>query len=726
MLFINSSPVRKAGQFSAGNDEVKIMGLEHLLKPKAIAIVGASESPFHFGNTVAVNALESEKNTDIYFINPKRDTVLGKPTYKSLSGLPLVPDLVVLATPRATVLSLLKEAGELGSRAAVVFASGYSEEGTETGRADEAELKAIARKYGMKVMGPNCIGFINNLRKIKVLGFTGAEFDMDIRKTGAAIFAQSGKITADLAGCPYLDISYVFSMGNCAALTIEEMFEHVVEENEVNILGIYLEGVKDAPRFIRCLSRAYELNKPVVIHAAGLSKLGAKSTVSHTGSLAGNRAAYEAVFKKYNVIMVENKDEFLSAVNLLACWQGRMPKRANFAGFNESGGDNAIMADMCEKYGVHLPALEPESKDKLEALLPSFATPSNPLDAVGGSVTGALNDQVALYRTFGQDPNIDALLFGAIPFSVGDPLNDRIGKMMLRYAREEGSVPMLVMPSMEDTRDPRWREKLKEQGIAILGCSDIGYKVLGKISRYIEDKYKRTLAHAVPERQPDAPSVYLTEFDSKQALAEIGMPMPRHAVVRSKEQLLEILAGFKFPVVLKISSVDILHKTDAGGVKLNLQSREEALSAYDSIMKSCAAYDPKARLDGIFVQEMAGAGTEMILGISSDAQFGPLLMIGMGGVFVEVFKDVALYPCPLGKDEALEMIKSLKVYKLLKGYRGSKTCDIDALADLMVRLSQFAADNKEVVKELDLNPVFVYPEGEGLAVVDALLIKYQE
>lgn len=702
------------------------MGLEHLLKPKAIAIVGASETPLHFGNTVALNALESEKNTDIYFINPRHDTVLGKPTYKTLSDLPVVPDLVVLATPKATIFTLLKEAGDLGTRAVIVFASGYSEEGTETGRADEEELKAIARKYDMKVMGPNCIGFLNNILKTKILGFSGEGFDMDVRKTGAAIFAQSGKITADLAACPYLDISYILSMGNCAALTIEEVFEYVVEENDVNILGIYLEGVKDAARFIRCLSRAYELKKPVVIHAAGLSKLGAKSTVSHTGSLASNRATYEAVFKKYNVIMVENKDEFLSAVNLLACWRGRMPQRANFAGFNESGGDNAILADMCEKYGVRLPALEQESMSKLKAILPSFATPSNPLDAVGGSVTGALHDQVALYRIFGQDPNIDALLFGAIPFSMGDPLNERIGKMMIRYAREKESVPMLVMPSMEDRRDPYWREKLKEYGIAILGCSDIGYNVLGKISGYIEEKYNPTLVGAVPERQHTAPPVSLTEFDSKRALAEIGLPMPKHALAETKEQLLDILDGFKFPVVLKISSVDILHKTDAGGVKLNLHSREEALIAFDSIMKSCAAYDPQARLDGVLVQEMAEAGTEMIVGISSDAKFGPLLMIGMGGIFVEVFKDAALYPCPLSKEEAIEMIRSLKVYKLLTGYRGSKPCDIDALADLMVRLSQFAAENKDVVKELDLNPVIVYPEGEGLSVVDALLIKYQD
>lgn len=702
------------------------MSLEHLLKPKAIAIVGANEHSRSFGNTAAINALQSEKNTEVYFVNLKHDKVLEKQVYRTLSGLPSVPDLIVLATPKAAVPALLEEAGELGTKAAVVVASGYSEEGTETGRAAEAELVAIAKKFDMQVMGPNCVGFINNIHKIKAMVYSGTEFDLESRQTGAAIFTQSGKIATDIASCPYLHLSYVFSMGNCAMLTLEAMFEYVIEEKEVHQAGFYLEGVKDPSRFIRCLQRAFELRKPVVVHTAGLSKLGAKSAASHTGNLAGDRAVYEALFKKYNVIMVENKDEFISALNLLSCLEGRMPQRANFAGFNESGGDNAIMADMCEKYGVRLPALQPTTIEKLKAALPGFASPANPLDAVGGSLTGAVKDQVPLYRSLGQDPNIDAILMGTMPFALNDPLNDLIGGMMLQYAEEMDSVPMLVMPSMEDRRDPVWREKLRSRGIAILGCSDIGYNVLGKVSRYIEDRLPRTLETAVPEYGPTLPAVSLTEYASKQAISGIGLPMPKQAVARSREELLPILGELQYPLVMKISSSEIRHKTEAGGVQLNIRSMEEALNAYTRILERCAAYDPKAKLEGVLVQEMAKPGLEIILGISNDARFGPQLMIGLGGIFVEIFKDVALYPCPLGYEEAMEMIRNLKAIKLLTGYRGSQPLDLDALAKGMVGLSRFAAENKESVKELDLNPVFVYPEGEGLCVADALLIRYEK
>ncbi|HCP14724.1 MAG TPA: CoA-binding protein [Peptococcaceae bacterium] len=701
------------------------MSLEHLLKPKAIAILGANEDHRSFGNTAAINAIQSEKNTEVYFVNLKHEKVLGKPVYRTLSELPTVPDLILLATPKAAVPSLIEEAGKLGTKAAVVVASGYSEEGTETGRAAEAELASIAKKYDMKVMGPNCVGFINNIHKIKAMAYDGIEFDLGSRQTGAAIFTQSGKIATDMASCPYLDLSYVFSMGNCAMLTLEAMFEHVIEEKEVRLAGFYLEGVKDPPRFIRCLQRAFELRKPVVVHAAGLSKLGAKSAASHTGNLTGDRAVYEAIFKKYHVIMVENKDEFVSALSLLSCLEGRMPNRANFAGFNESGGDNAILADMCEKYGVRLPALQPTTIEKLKAALPRFASPANPLDAVGGSLTGAVKDQVPLYRILGQDPNIDAILMGTMPFALNDPLNDLIGGMMLQYAEEDDSVPMLVMPSMEDRRDPVWREKLRSRGIAILGCSDIGYNVLGKVSRSIEDGLPRTLESAVPDHWPTLATVSLTEFDSKQALSRVGLPMPKQAMARSIEELLLILEEIRYPLVMKISSSEIRHKTDAGGVQLNIGSREEALKAYPRILERCAAYAPKAKLEGVLVQEMAKPGLEIILGISNDARFGPLLMIGLGGIFVEIFKDIALYPCPLGYEEAKEMISSLKAFKLLTGYRGSKPLDLDALAKAMVRLSRFAAENKETVKELDLNPVFVYPEGEGLCVADALLIRYE-
>lgn len=713
------------------------MSLEHLLRPKSIALVGASSKKASFGNFAAEALIRNQESAVVYFVNPKGEPVLGKETYKSLADLPTVPDLVMLATNKSIVPALLTEAGEMGTKAAIVIAAGYSEGGNIEGKADEEVIAKIAEKYNIKVMGPNCTGFLNNIDKILPWATSGFDFDMKNRKTGAAIFAQSGTMATN-AITSHLNISYVFSMGNSAFLSMEEVMEYILEEEKVDLLGIYLEGVKDPKRFINILYCAQELNKPVVIHAAGLSKIGARAAASHTGNLASNKAIYEAIFKKYNVIVVENQDQWISAMDVLTIWKDRMPKRANFSAVNTSGGETTLSADLCDKYELNLPEFTTETSAKLRELLPEFGNPINPLDAVGGA--GA---QDADYlRVIGKDPNIDIILTGTRTFAKGagryasiasmfgitpDQYLDSAGKKILDYINEEDAILMAIMPTLEESRDERWRKILADKGVPILGTSDIGYYVMGKIAKYITNKnsnIKRTTEDAVPEKIHSEKSTCLTEFDSKQELIEIGLPMPRQGIAETKEQLSAMVEEFIYPIVLKISSPNILHKTDAGGVKLNIKTKGEALSAYDSIMESCSKYNPKAKLEGVLVQEMVKSGVEMIIGINSDKKFGPMLMVGMGGVFVEVFKDIVMYPCPFGKSEAIEMIESLKSYQLLKSYRGSKPCDIDALANAMIKLSQYAARNKDLVKEIDLNPVFVYPEGEGVSIVDTLLIKY--
>lgn len=715
------------------------MSLEHLLRPKVIALVGASSKKASFGNFAAEALIRSQESAIVYFVNPKGEPILEKETYKSLADLPKVPDLVMLATNKNIVPALLTEAGEMGTKAAIVIAAGYSEGCNIEGKADEEVIAKIAEKYNIKVMGPNCTGFLNNIDKILPWATSGFDFDMKNRKTGAAIFAQSGTMATN-AITSHLNISYVFSMGNSTFLSMEEVMEYVLEKERVDLLGIYLEGVKDPKRFINILRRAQELNKPVVIHAAGLSKIGARAAASHTGNLASTKAIYEAIFDKYNVIMVENQDQWISAMDVLSVWKDHMPKRANFSSMNTSGGETTLSADMCDKYGLNLPEFTPETTAKLRELLPEFGNPINPLDAVAGA--GA--EDADYLRVIGKDPNIDIILTGTRAFPKGagryasiasmfgitsDQYLDSAGKKLLDYLNEEDALPMAIMPTIEESRDERWRKILADKGVPILGTSDIGYYVMGRIAKYITNKnsnIQRTTEDAVPEKTHSGESIILTEFDSKQELIEIGLPMPKQGIAETMEKLSAMIEDFVYPLVLKISSPDILHKTDAGGVKLNIKTKEEALAAFDSIIENCSKYNYEAKLEGVLVQEMANSGVEMIIGISSDKKFGPILMVGMGGVFVEVFKDVAMYPCPFGKDEAFKMIESLKSYKLLKGYRGSKPRDIDALADVMVKLSEYAAKNKDLVKEIDLNPVFVYPEGEGVSIVDAVLIKYAD
>lgn len=713
------------------------MSIKSLIKPRSYAVIGASSRRGSFGNFAAANAVQCDpETTNVYFVNNKGEDIMGRPSYKSLADLPEVPDCVMICTPKQTVPGLLTQAGEMGVKAAIIVASGYSEEDTEQGRKDEAELAEIIKKYDMKVMGPNCTGFLNNIDKVKAWGMGGTDFDMKTRKTGAATFANSGTMALNTLGCSYLNISYAFSAGNCAFLTIEEILEEIIEEDEVTIIGMYLEGSKDPARLIKCLKRAAELGKPVVIHAAGMSDKGAKSAASHTGNLASSRGVYEAIFRKYGVIMVENTDEYLCALDALSVMHGKMPKAAKFSAFNSSGGENTVCADMSEKWGVPMLDFEPETIAKLKEVLPGYASPKNPLDAT--ALPGAPAEwYVNLYNIVGSDPNVEAILI-TNPFNApdekwaamnkvfGSSMNDRTGNPVLAYQALPNSVPMIVMPPSEERRDPEWRAKLAEAHVPIMANSNNGYNVLGKIAKYIEyDKSMRTFDYAVPDLPPVKETVALTEYDSKKALADFGIEVPKQFVAASLEEMEAGLKDFSYPIVLKVSSQDILHKTEAGGVKIKIQNLDEAKKAYADIMASCKAYKPDARIDGMLVTEMAKPGVEMILGITSDPKFGPMLMVGMGGVFTEVFKDVALYPCPLAKAEAMEMLQSLKSYKLLQGYRGSAPCDIDALAELMVKVSQFAQANKNDVKELDINPVFVYPKGEGLSVVDALLVKYQ-
>ena len=713
------------------------MSLDALLKPRAVAIVGATDKQAAFGNFAAANALQNADNVAVYFVNPNRETVMGKPCYKTIGDLPEVPDCALIATPKKTVYPLIEDAAKRGTKAFIVVASGYSEDGTEQGREDEAALMELAKKYDISIMGPNCTGFVNNIDKIKVWGMGGTDFDMTKRNTGIAWFSQSGTMAIRGISCPYLDISYAFSMGNAAMVTIEDVMERVIEEDEVKMVCIYLEGPQNPVKFVKNLRRCVELKKPVIIHAAGMSRKGKAAAASHTGNLASGRAVYEALFKKYGVIMVENTDEFLCAADMLSTMLKRLPKGSRFAAYNQSGGENTVCADMCEKYGIELPDFEEETVEKLRGLLSDFATPRNPLDTTASDPNRDDERTKRFLRVMAADKNIDAILYYSVTGLAelnemgrrmaelfGDSLNDRDGWPAYDYLDEEGSVPLVIVPSIEDRRDLEWRLRLKEKGMPIAANSSIGYKVLGQICRYIEYRNANdaTLEDAVPACVPEQ-VLALNEYDAKELLKEAGVSMPKQFLVKDKDELRKTFSELSFPLCLKVCSAQILHKSDIGGVALGIGSEAEAEAAFDGIMKKAAAAVPDAVIDGILVSEMAPKGTEMIVGITSDPRFGPMLLVGAGGIYAEVFADTALYPCPLSRKEALGLIDSLKISKVLHGFRGSAPCDISALADLLVSVSRFAAAHKDTLKEADLNPVVVHEEGKGVSILDALITR---
>lgn len=697
------------------------MNLNKLLKPTSVAVIGASEKE-GFGGDVCRNILSYvEDRSHVYFIHPKRDSVFGVPCYKSISDIPENVDLMVICTSQKTVIPLLQEGAKKGVGGAVVFASGYGEVGTAEGKQNEAELIAAAKELDIAVMGPNCAGFVNYIDNVQAFAFISAKRD---RKGSVGVVSQSGQLCLSMMDDPGMRFSYNISAGNGKIVQMEDYMDFLVDDEDTKVVSIYIEGVKNADKFAAVLKKAAEKRKPVVILKAGRSAKGGAIAASHTGSLSGSDASFDAVLKKFGAIRVDDLEELI-AMSLMLSTMKRMPEKATFASMNLSGGETGICADVGSLNGIEYPDFTEETLKKLKEQLPSYASPNNPLD-----MTASLSYDADLYagalRTVMDDPNIGMVLIGyTLLLEIADPCIHYMYKGIEKVVQEKGGncKPIAMIPFAENTRNPEYQEKLFQIGVPVLPPPVYAFKMLRHLADFINYKPEtKTLELAVghPESQE---TQALSEHESKLELKTYGVPVPDEVIVTSKEEAAQFAKDHPGPLVMKIESADILHKSDVGGVKLNVCGPEAAEKAYEEIMESVTAKRPDAHINGILTVPMLDAGVEIIIGVNNDPQFGPMIMVGMGGVFVEVFKDVALYPAPLKEEEALEMLKSLKSFKLLNGYRGTEKCDIKALCQTIVAISNYAQANKDVLKELDINPLFVYPEGKGVGVADALIVK---
>lgn len=697
------------------------MNLNKLLKPTSVAVIGASEKE-GFGGDVCRNILSYvEDRSHVYFIHPKRDSVFGVPCYKSISDVPENVDLMVICTSQKTVIPLLQEGAKKGVGGAVVFASGYGEVGTAEGKQNEAELIAAAKELDIAVMGPNCAGFVNYIDNVQAFAFISAKRD---RKGSVGVVSQSGQLCLSMMDDPGMRFSYNISAGNGKIVQMEDYMDFLVDDEDTKVVSIYIEGVKNADKFAAVLKKAAEKRKPVVILKAGRSAKGGAIAASHTGSLSGSDASFDAVLKKFGAIRVDDLEELI-AMSLMLSTMKRMPEKATFASMNLSGGETGICADVGSLNGIEYPDFTEETLKKLKEQLPSYASPNNPLD-----MTASLSYDADLYagalRTVMDDPNIGMVLIGyTLLLEIADPCIHYMYKGIEKVVQEKGGncKPIAMIPFAENTRNPEYQEKLFQIGVPVLPPPVYAFKMLRHLADFINYKPEtKTLELAVghPESQE---TQALSEHESKLELKTYGVPVPDEVIVTSKEEAAQFAKDHPGPLVMKIESADILHKSDVGGVKLNVCGPEAAEKAYEEIMESVTAKRPDAHINGILTVPMLDAGVEIIIGVNNDPQFGPMIMVGMGGVFVEVFKDVALYPAPLKEEEALEMLRSLKSFKLLNGYRGTEKCDIKALCQTIVAISNYAQANKDVLKELDINPLFVYPEGKGVGVADALIVK---
>ena len=700
------------------------MDLTKLLKPKSVAVIGASEKE-GFGGDVCRNILTyMEDRSHVYFIHPKRDQVFGVPCYKSVTEVPESVDLMVICTSQKTVIPLLKEGAAKGCGGAVIFASGYGEVGTDEGRANEKELMETARELGIAVMGPNCAGFVNYVDNVQAFAFISDKRD---RKGSVGVVSQSGQLCLSLMDCPGMRFSYSISAGNGKIVQMEDYMDFLVEDENTKVVSVYIEGVKNADKFAAVLKKAADKRKPVVILKAGRSAKGGAIAASHTGSLSGSDASFDAVLKKFGAIRVDDLEE-LMAMSLMLSTLKQMPKQATFASMNLSGGETGICADVGSLNGIEYPDFTKETLASLKEQLPSYASPNNPLD-----MTASLSYDADLYagalRTVMDDPNIGMVLIGyTLLLEIADPAIHYMYQGIEKVVKEKGEncKPIAMIPFAENTRNAEYQEKLFNIGVPVLPPTVYAFKILRHLADFISyTPENKSLSLAVGQKKSDE-TYALSEHDSKKELGAYGVPVPKEVIVTSAEEAAEFAKNTKEALGMKVESADILHKSDVGGVKLNIHGPEEAVQAYNEIMESVSSKRPDAKINGILTVPMLKSGVEMIIGVNNDPQFGPMVMVGMGGVFVELFKDVALYPAPISKAEALDMLRSLKSFKLLNGYRGGAKCDIDALCDTIVSIADFASANRDTLKELDINPLFVYPEGEGVGVADALVVKYKE
>lgn len=700
------------------------MDLKKLLTPRKICIVGATEKETYGG--FAVKMMErhapDRMDGDIYLVNPGRDTVFGHKCYHSISELPEEIDLVIIATAKKTVPGIIREAAEKGAGGAVVFAAGYGETGKPEDKQAEKELRELCIELDMALMGPNCAGYINMVDHIPAMGFMTTIPENSGR---VGLVSQSGMICTLLLDSRKTDFSYVISCGNSKIVEVIDYIDFLVDDPGTDVIVSYIEGVTNPAKFIATLKKAALKKKPVILLKLGRSEKGSKAASSHTGSLSGSDASFDAIFRKYGVIRADDLEDLVSLSNMIAT-MGKLPEGDRVCSLNGSGGENGVACDIGAMYGINYPDYSEEGKAVLRPMLADFCTISNPLDTTADICydTDKFADAAEVIIN---DKNFDMAVVGiTIVNELTDLCVKHMTEALVKLKKENRiSKPVVVIPAVESGRMADYISSLKEVGIPVTAPCYYGYKHVSMLLKYVnwlKETDISSLEDAVPDDPKTGEKIALSEHASKELLRQYGVPVPPEFIAENEDEAVRYAAEIGFPVVMKVESSDILHKSDVGGVKLNIRSEDEVREAFRSIMASCSAKCPDAHINGILMQKMLKSGAEVIVGITSDPAFGPMVLCGMGGVFTEVFRDAALFPAPVKKDDALKMIRSLKAYKLMDGYRGNPRLDVDALADLLVGVGEFAVDHRNDIAEMDINPVFVYPEGEGVAAADALVI----
>ncbi|WP_186378948.1 acetate--CoA ligase family protein [Sphingobium sp. B2] len=692
--------------------------LDRLLRPRSVAIVGASDKPGALGASVLANLVRQGFAGDIHLVNPKRAEIGGRPCVASVDDLPEGVDAAVLAIPRAGVLDTMRGLARRHVGAAVIFSAGFAEDGPQ-GRADQQEIARIAREAGMVVEGPNCLGLVNFRDNVSLTFIEMPEATAQgDRRVG--IVSQSGAMAAVLATTMIhrdVPLSCYISTGNEAASGIEDYLAHLVDEPGTAVIAMIAEHVRDPARFLAAARAARLAGKQVVLLHPGRSAAGAASAATHTGAMAGDHAVMAVHVERAGVILVDSLEELGDVAEMLA--RNAAIGAGGTGIIAESGAFKAMMLDLSEAVALDLPTLTDADSPALRAALPDFVPVTNPLDVTAqGLVDPGLYGRTLAALV--EDPRIATILLTLIQTDTGTS-HVKFTAVLNALATLRPDKPIIV--GGVDEGGAVFADDLsalRQAGVTYLPTAERAVRALARISAAAARDFTAVPLDAAPVADLAQVGHSIPEYRSKAIMAEHGIAFPRFAMAQSVEEAIAAAETLGYPVVLKAQSPDLPHKSDAGGVIVNLKNRDELAEGWDRLAANIAASRPDLVLDGVLVEGMADKGVELIVGARNDPHWGATVLVGFGGVAAELLHDVCLLPPDLPRDAIIARIRTLRMAPLLDGFRGAPVMDIGAVADVVQRLGRMVAATP-AIREVDLNPVIVYPEGQGALALDALI-----
>jgi acetate---CoA ligase (ADP-forming) len=689
--------------------------IKNFFKPRGVALIGASSDSGKLSHGILKNLLSYGFEGGVYPVNPKSDYILDLPCYPSITEVPDPVDLAVIILPAPYIAQVVDDCGKRGIRSVIVISGGFKEIGHE-GLQRELELLSIAEKWGIRIIGPNCVGTVDLHSGLNTSFIKGLP-----PKGGIAFISQSGAVcggAVDYLLDKGLGFSHFISLGNQADVSETDMVAYLAQDPAVKVIAIYAESIKNGARFIETVKQTTP-NKPVLILKAGRSVSGAKAVSSHTGSLAGSNDAYQAAFQQSGAIVAYSMEELFVLASVFSTQP--LPVGNRVAIVTNAGGPAALASDVLDQYGLSLAVLHHDTIAQLRAVMNPAAQVENPVDMLGGATPEEYRLAMELVLA---DTNVDAVIPVLVPQALVN--SAAVAQAWVDTVKTSGKPVAACI--MGEASVQKAFEILRDNDIPSFVFPEDCARGLGQLYAYAKS---RNIADDQPFSLPEnssaseflsaIPSPFLGERETRTLLSYYEIPMVSGDFAKTSHEAQMIAENIGYPIAMKVVSPQILHKSDAGGIVLNLHNSAELLTAYESMLKRVVESHPSALIEGVLIEKMAPKGVEVIVGMKRDPSFGPLMMFGLGGIYVELFKDVAFGIAPLTKADVNRMIDNTKASALLAGIRGGAKLDREALVDLILRFSAIAINHPQV-QEMEINPLLILPDGQGVMALDARAI----